>query len=294
MFNCSTTLKAHGSGRSAGAALLRRLSWRHRRIDVHRKPERDPQDAAGQRANTRKKHNWIHNLPFKMKFRTSGLYISVIPPVIVGVLVGILAAIMGVGGGFIMVPAMIYLLGMPTKVVVGTSLFQIIFVTAFTTLLHATTNFTVDMVLAVLLAGRRRDRRANRHPDRRKAEGRTIAHPAGGDGACWSAASWPSIFWSCHPSCTRLARRRGIDVARVDLCLLTALPAGGRRSGGGAQPEPDFDHHEFRWLGNSDLRRGQARGHDSDDPPLQVIITVAGPSVPMTVRRKEKRLGISG
>ncbi len=99
----------------------------------------------------RKKHNWVHNLPFKMKFRTSGLYISAIPPVMVGILVGILAAIMGVGGGFVMVPAMIYLLGMPTKVVVGTSLFQIIFVTAFTTLLHATTNFTVDMILAVLL-----------------------------------------------------------------------------------------------------------------------------------------------
>jgi hypothetical protein len=65
--------------------------------------------------------------------------------------VGVLAAIMGVGGGFVMVPAMIYILGMPTKVVVGTSLFQIIFVTAFTTLLHATTNYTVDMVLAVLL-----------------------------------------------------------------------------------------------------------------------------------------------
>ena len=99
----------------------------------------------------RKKHNWVHNLPFKVKFRTSGLYISVIPPILVGLVVGILAAIMGVGGGFIMVPAMIYLLGMPTKVVVGTSLLQIIFVTAFTTLLHATTNFTVDMMLAVLL-----------------------------------------------------------------------------------------------------------------------------------------------
>jgi len=99
----------------------------------------------------RRRHNWIHNLPFKMKFRVSGLYISVIPPLVVGTLVGILAAIMGVGGGFIMVPAMIYLLGMPTKVVVGTSLFQIIFVTAFTTMLHATTNYTVDVVLAVLL-----------------------------------------------------------------------------------------------------------------------------------------------
>ena len=99
----------------------------------------------------RKKHNWIHGLPFKMRFRVSGLYISVIPPLVVGVAVGVLAAIMGVGGGFIMVPAMIYLLGMPTKVVVGTSLFQIIFVTAFTTMLHATANYTVDVVLAVLL-----------------------------------------------------------------------------------------------------------------------------------------------
>ncbi|MFV0333486.1 MAG: sulfite exporter TauE/SafE family protein [Tropicimonas sp.] len=99
----------------------------------------------------RRQRNWVHTWPLKMRFRTSGLYISVIPPVMVGVIVGILAAIMGVGGGFIMVPAMIYILGMPTKVVVGTSLFQIILVTAFTTLLHATTNHTVDMALALLL-----------------------------------------------------------------------------------------------------------------------------------------------
>jgi uncharacterized membrane protein YfcA len=103
------------------------------------------------KAPARRKHNWIHALPFKMKFRASGLYISVIPPVLVGMLVGVLAAIMGVGGGFIMVPAMIYLLGMPTKVVIGTSLFQIIFVTAFTTLMHATTTYSVDLILAVLL-----------------------------------------------------------------------------------------------------------------------------------------------
>lgn len=96
-------------------------------------------------------HNWIHRLPAKMKFRASGLYISVIPPIVVGIAVGVLAAIMGVGGGFIMVPAMIYLLGMPTKVVVGTSLFQITFVTAFTTLMHAVSYNTVDVMLAVLL-----------------------------------------------------------------------------------------------------------------------------------------------
>lgn len=99
----------------------------------------------------RRRRGVVDALPFKMRFRTSGLYISVIPPLLVGLAVGVLAAIMGVGGGFIMVPAMIYLLGMPTKVVIGTSLFQIIFVTAFTTMLHAVTNQTVDVVLAVLL-----------------------------------------------------------------------------------------------------------------------------------------------
>ncbi|MDH3472065.1 MAG: sulfite exporter TauE/SafE family protein [Rhodospirillales bacterium] len=97
------------------------------------------------------KHTWIHGLPFKMRFRRSKLYISALLPVGVGFVVGVLAAIMGVGGGFIMVPAMIYLLGMPTAVVVGTSLYQIIFVTANVTFLQAYANQTVDVVLAVLL-----------------------------------------------------------------------------------------------------------------------------------------------
>jgi uncharacterized membrane protein YfcA len=99
----------------------------------------------------RHQHGWVQKLPFKMKFRASGLYISVIPPVLIGMGIGILGAIMGVGGGFIMVPAMIYLLGMPTKVVIGTSLFQVITVSAFTTLMHAITNQSVDIVLALLL-----------------------------------------------------------------------------------------------------------------------------------------------
>lgn len=96
-------------------------------------------------------HTWVHGLPLKMKFRASGLYISVLPPLAVGALVGFLAGIMGVGGGFILVPAMIYILGMPTKVVIGTSLFQIIFVTGFTTIVHAVNSHTVDMMLALLL-----------------------------------------------------------------------------------------------------------------------------------------------
>lgn len=96
-------------------------------------------------------HNWLHGLPLKMRFRRSKLYISALLPLVLGAFVGILAAIMGVGGGFIMVPAMIYLLGMPTSVVVGTSLFQIIFVTANVTLLQSIQTQTVDFLLAGLL-----------------------------------------------------------------------------------------------------------------------------------------------
>ena len=96
-------------------------------------------------------HNWAHKLPFKMKFYKSKLYISAIPPIIIGFIIGILSATMGIGGTFILIPAMIYFLGMPTSKVIGTSLFQIIFVTALVTLLHATTTFAVDAVLAFFL-----------------------------------------------------------------------------------------------------------------------------------------------
>ena len=96
-------------------------------------------------------HNWIHGLPFKVRYRKSKLYLSAIPVIVLGVIVGLLAAIMGVGGGFIMVPAMIYILRVPTNVVIGTSLFQIIFVTGYTTIIQSTANQTVDIVLALIL-----------------------------------------------------------------------------------------------------------------------------------------------
>ena len=99
----------------------------------------------------RNQHVWVHRWPWKVKFRASGLYISIWPPLMVGAAVGVLGAIMGVGGGFIMVPAMIYLLGMTTKVVIGTSLFQITFLSAYTTLMHAVFSNTVDVMLAILL-----------------------------------------------------------------------------------------------------------------------------------------------
>ena len=97
---------------------------------------------------------WMRSLPMKRRFPRSGLYISIIPPIGIGFFVGVLAAVLGVGGGFILAPAMVYLLGVPTRVMVGTSLFQIIFLTAYVTFLQATFNGTVDLVLAgVLMAG---------------------------------------------------------------------------------------------------------------------------------------------
>ena len=96
-------------------------------------------------------HSWIHGLPFKMRFHRSKLYISTIPPFLIGLIVGILSAMMGIGGGFIMIPAMVYILGMSTNVVVGTSLFQIIFVTANSTFFQSYLNQTVDIVLAGLM-----------------------------------------------------------------------------------------------------------------------------------------------
>lgn len=97
------------------------------------------------------KYNLLHRLPFKMKFPRSKLYISALLPISIGFIGGILVAIMGIGGGFLMVPAMMYIIGMPVSTVAGTSLFQIIFSTAIVTFLQAATNHTVDVVLAFLL-----------------------------------------------------------------------------------------------------------------------------------------------
>jgi uncharacterized membrane protein YfcA len=102
-------------------------------------------------AATRRHHPLIAALPLRWRFYRSGLYISPLAPLLLGFGTGLLTVLLGVGGGFVLVPAMIYLLGMSTRVVVGTSLFQILFVTAATTLVHATTTKAVDIVLAGLL-----------------------------------------------------------------------------------------------------------------------------------------------
>ncbi|MES2755440.1 MAG: sulfite exporter TauE/SafE family protein [Pseudomonadota bacterium] len=103
------------------------------------------------RAKRRRHHPLVAALPFRTRFYASGLYISPLAPLLLGFGVGILTILLGIGGGFILVPAMIYLLGMATQVVVGTSLFQTLFVTAAATMVHATTTKAVDIVLAALL-----------------------------------------------------------------------------------------------------------------------------------------------
>jgi uncharacterized membrane protein YfcA len=96
-------------------------------------------------------HSWFHRLPFKMRFRRSKLYISALLPLGIGYGLGVLSGLLGISGGFLAVPAMIYLLGMPASVVLGTSLFQTVFIAALSTLLQAMTNQTVDAMLALLV-----------------------------------------------------------------------------------------------------------------------------------------------
>jgi uncharacterized membrane protein YfcA len=107
--------------------------------------------AIGKAPGKRHVHRIWHGLPLRVRFPRSGLYISALLPLGVGAFGGLLAALMGVGGGFILVPLMIYILGMPTAVVVGTSLFQMIFVTANVTVLQAVTTHSVDLPLALIL-----------------------------------------------------------------------------------------------------------------------------------------------
>ena len=96
-------------------------------------------------------HYWIHGLPLRMRFKKSKLYESAFTPIIIGLLVGFIAAIMGIGGAFILVPAMIYIIGMPTKLVPGTSLFVTIFVSAIVTILHAFNYGSIDLILVSML-----------------------------------------------------------------------------------------------------------------------------------------------
>ena len=269
---------------------------------------------AGKAVSARKsgQHNWIHGLPFKMRFPTSRLYISTIPPLVIGFLVGLLASFLGVGGGFIMVPAMIYLLRMPTNIVIGTSIFQIIFITAIVTLLHATFNYTLDLVLAFVLVDRRRDRRTVRRAGGPEAPGRTIARAALPDGA-WRR--YPHPARSRDPAVRPLQHRaNGRVVMRTTVLhlapLLLALfvtPALAQKKAPAEEEEPasqetvqsdistrqisiqsNFTGVEILIFGSIDFSDSRTPGEGTYD----VISVVRGPNDPIVVRKKERVAGI--
>ena len=237
-------------------------------------------------------HVWIHGLPLRMRFRQSRLYISVIPPIVIGFAVGVLSAIMGIGGGFIIVPAMIYLLRMPTNVVTGTSLVQIIGITAVTTLLQATSNYDVDIILAaILIAG--------------GVVGAQLGVRAGGRlrgeqirfllalmvlavarALIWGLVVPPDDFY-CLTLGTDLIRRWLV------LLLLFAAPGiGGGKSGFRHQPGHDPDHLQLYRHRHRGVRRYRRPGERRQ--AATSWWWCAGPTPTLTVRRRDRVAGRLG
>ena len=143
-------------------------------------------------------HNWIHGLPMRVRFKKSRLYISVLPVLVIGVIIGFLGSLLGIGGGFIMVPALVYLLRVPGSVVIGTSLLQVVAMMAATTILQAVQSQSVDIAAGLLPDGGRHGRGTVR---RRRRQAICAANNCA---ACWPCWCWPSpsasaARWSCRP-----------------------------------------------------------------------------------------------
>ena len=263
---------------------LRRPARHHRRADADR--ERPRRCAAATTPTRvlipRRRHTWAHGLPLKMRFHTSKLYVSAIPPFVIGACVGILAAIMGVGGGFIMVPAMIYLIGMPTKVVVGTSVFQFLFVTGFTAVLHAIQSGTVDVHAGADPAGRRRHRRADRRRPRGPAPRRAAAHPAR---AARRRGLPQALRRPRAPARRALSRSEPREpMLRLAALLLALAGAGWRRRRPWSPASPPTTSRSTPTStapsSSSSARSAATRPPPPDAGPLDIIITIKGPPGP--------------
>ena len=237
-------------------------------------------------------HIWLHGLPLKMRFPHSKLYISALAPFGIGAIVGMLSALLGVGGGFIMVPAMIYLLGMPTVVVIGTSLFQIIFVSANVTYLQALAGTDGRYRLGRAAAGRRCGRRAIRGALRRQIARRILARVAGADRA---VGRDQAVRRSGDPARGYLFDRRahgGDAVAMKRLFLLLGLLCAA------FAPQParaqalvaDLSSHLIAitagFAGTELLLFGATEGEGD------VVVLVRGPDSDVAVRRKARVAGI--
>ena len=246
-------------------------------------------------------HGWVHGLPLKMRFKRSKIYLSVIPVVVVGLVIGFIGAVMGIGGGFILVPLMIYLLRVPTSTVIGTSMVLTLVTMVFATLLHAVTNHLVDAVLALILmvggvtgaqfgarAGQKirgehlrlllglsgaRSRRPLRHRTRDPARG-SLHHPGNRR--------------------RRMTARAGLMLSVLLLAAaLAATPARAERlivsvSNHRVTVTPNYSGEELVLFGSVEKDATTPAGRSSYD----LVVTVAGPRADMVTRRKERKFGI--
>ena len=154
---------------------------------------------------------WIHGLPLKMRFKVSKIYVSVIPIWVIGFIIGFIGAIMGIGGGFLLVPALIYLIRVPTGVVIGTSMVLTLVTMTYATIIHAATNHLVDALLALILMiggviGAQFGARTGQ-----RFSGEQLAPAARPSGDDRSACALPSISWCSRMSCSRCDRWRSSD-----------------------------------------------------------------------------------
>ncbi len=247
-------------------------------------------------------HGWIHGLPLKMRFKRSKIYLSVIPVVVIGLVIGFIGAVMGIGGGFILVPLLIYLLRVPTSTVIGTSMVLTLVTMVFATMLHAVTNHLVDAVLALILmvggvTGAQFGARAGQ-----KIRGehlRAAARPAGARGRrpLRRRAGDPAAGSLHHP---RNRRRRRHDRARParmrgGLALrcrgARGTPARAERlivsvSNHRVTVTPNYSGEELVLFGSVEKDANTPADRDNYD----LVVTVGGPRADMVTRRKERRI----
>src|SRR5581483_8244530 len=215
----------------------------------------------------RRTHGWIHALPLKMRFKRSKIYLSVIPVVVIGIIIGFLGAVMGIGGGFILVPVMIYLLRVPTTTVIGTSMVLTLFTMLFATMLHVVTNHLVDAVLALMLM------------------------VGGVTGAQFGARAGQKI------RSEQLRLLLGLLILAVCIALLAAFLAS--REGHAERLIVSVSNHRVTVTPNysgEELVLFGAVEKDAASPSTartyDLVVTVLGPRADMVTRRKERKFGI--
>ena len=258
-------------------------------------------------------HSWVHGLPFKIRFQRSKLYISAIPPLVIGVAVGLLSGILGVGGGFVMVPAMIYLLKMPTKVVIGTSLFQVIFVAGVTTDLSCRRQLRSRPPARIHSHGWRGHRRAVRRERRPEAARRALARtscssragrvaPPGVRSVRDAAREIFSRYRDREASTVMSRRVLRWKVVLLSLPILAAAalslaPLPARAQGESVELdtstrevsiEPDFNGAEIVIFGAVD----NSQQPSATSGYYDIIIVIRGPAETIVTRRKERVAGV--